>query len=317
MSTIAGKVECLDCSAALPVSAATSGEPCPACGSMRRARPARPGVAAGAGPAPRPLPRPRSVGHHGAAMEPNALFYGDNLDILRKYIADASVDLIYLDPPFNSNATYNVLFKDESGNNTDAQLVAFDDTWHWGPDAESKYLYLTNTAYHQGTVPSPVSDLIGAFHSGIKPRPMLAYLAVRSRAVDESGRRFWANTMTAAEPRKNPARVFRGHEMLPPPGTHWRFLQPEIDRLECEGGIYYSKSGMPYVKSYLDERKGRPAQNLWTDIVMSKSGAERLGYPTQKPLALLERIIEASSNPGDVVLDPSCGCGTALGAAQK
>src|SRR3989304_7926567 len=95
-------------------------------------------------------------------MEPNALFYGDNLDILRKYIADASVDLIYLDPPFNSNATYNVLFKDEAGNNTDAQLVAFDDTWHWGPDAESKYLYLTNTAYHQGTVPSPVSDLIGA-----------------------------------------------------------------------------------------------------------------------------------------------------------
>ena len=343
-------------------------------------------------------------------MEPNALFYGDNLDILRKYIADASVDLIYLDPPFNSNATYNVLFKDESGNNTDAQLVAFDDTWHWGPDAESKYLYLTNTAYHQGTVPSPVSDLIGAFHSGIKPSPMLAYLvemavrlvelrrvlkptgslylhcdptashylklvldsifgpenfrneivwqrtgahndarrfgrvtdailyyskgetytfhsqfteydpqyvAERYRSVDESGRRFWANTMTAAEPRKNPARVFRGHEMLPPPGTHWRFLQPEIDRLEAEGGIYYSKSGMPYVKSYLDERKGRPAQNLWTDIVMSKSGAERLGYPTQKPLALLERIIEASSNPGDVVLDPFCGCGTALVAAQK
>src|SRR3990172_11194802 len=109
-------------------------------------------------------------------MEPNALYYGDNLDILRKYISDESVDLIYLDPPFNSNATYNVLFKDESGNNTDAQLVAFDDTWHWGPDAESKYLYLTNTPYHQGKVPSPVSDLIGAFHSGIKPSPMLAYL---------------------------------------------------------------------------------------------------------------------------------------------
>lgn len=71
------------------------------------------------------------------------------------------------------------------------------------------------------------------------------------------------------------------------------------------------------MKSYLDERKGRAAQNLWTDIVMSKSGAERLGYPTQKPLALLERIIEASSNPGDVVLDPFCGCGTALVAAQK
>jgi SAM-dependent methyltransferase len=87
--------------------------------------------------------------------------------------------------------------------------------------------------------------------------------------------------------------------------------------MEREGRIYYSKTGMPYVKSYLDERKGRPAQNLWTDIVMSKSGAERLGYPTQKPLALLERIIEATSNPGDLVLDPFCGCGTAVIAAQK
>ncbi|MDQ6796339.1 MAG: site-specific DNA-methyltransferase [Chloroflexota bacterium] len=105
--------------------------------------------------------------------------------------------------------------------------------------------------------------------------------------------------------------------MTPPVGTMWRFTQAETDRTEAEGRIYYSKSGMPYVKSYLDERKGRAAQNLWTDIVMSKSGAERLGYPTQKPLALLERIIEATSNPGEVVLDPFCGCGTALVAAQR
>ena len=105
--------------------------------------------------------------------------------------------------------------------------------------------------------------------------------------------------------------------MAPPPGTHWRFAQNEIDRMEREGRIYYSPSGKPYVKSYLDERKGRPAQNLWTDIVMSKSGAERLGYPTQKPLALLERIIQASSSEGDIVLDPFCGCGTATIAAEK
>jgi hypothetical protein len=104
--------------------------------------------------------------------------------------------------------------------------------------------------------------------------------------------------------------------MTPPPGTHWRYSQAEIDRMEGEGRIYYSKSGMPYVKSYLEERKGRAAQNLWTDIAMSKSGAERLGYPTQKPLALLTRIVEAASNPGDLVLDPFCGCGTALDAAQ-
>jgi site-specific DNA-methyltransferase (adenine-specific) len=90
-----------------------------------------------------------------------------------------------------------------------------------------------------------------------------------------------------------------------------------MERLEREGRLYYSKSGMVYVKNYLDEQKGRPAQNLWSDIVMSKSGAERLGYPTQKPLALLERIISASSNEGDIVLDPFCGCGTTIHAAEK
>ena len=90
-----------------------------------------------------------------------------------------------------------------------------------------------------------------------------------------------------------------------------------MERLEKENRLYYSKSGMVYVKNYLDEQKGRAAQNLWTDITMSKSGGERLGYPTQKPLALLERIITASSNEGDTVLDPFCGCGTAIAAAQN
>ena len=79
-------------------------------------------------------------------MKTNVLYYGDNLDILRKYIPDESVDLVYLDPPFNSNASYNVIFKDESGRKSDAQIVAFDDTWHWGPSPEAHYAYLTNTA---------------------------------------------------------------------------------------------------------------------------------------------------------------------------
>ncbi len=87
--------------------------------------------------------------------------------------------------------------------------------------------------------------------------------------------------------------------------------------MEGQGRIYYSKQGMPYVKSYLDERKGYPVQNIWTDIRMTKSGRERLGYPTQKPEALLERIILASSNEGDTVLDPFCGCGTTIAAANR
>jgi len=92
-------------------------------------------------------------------MQTNVLYYGDNLDILRRYIPDASVDLIYLDPPFNSNRDYNVIFRDESGNATDAQLLAFEDTWRWGPSAESTYRYLTITGHHEGRVPDKVSTV--------------------------------------------------------------------------------------------------------------------------------------------------------------
>ena len=86
----------------------------------------------------------------------NVLYYGDNLDILRRYLSDASVDLVYLDPPFNSNREDNVMFRDESGNATGAQLLAFEDTWHWGPSAEATSAYLTNTARHEGRVPAKV-----------------------------------------------------------------------------------------------------------------------------------------------------------------
>jgi DNA modification methylase len=359
-------------------------------------------------------------------VQPNALYYGDNLDILRKYIPDESVDLIYLDPPFNSNATYNVIFKDESGRSTDAQLVAFDDTWHWGPDAESKYLYLTNTAYHQGKVPSPVSDLIGAFHSGIKPSPMLAYLVemavrlvelhrvlkatgslylhcdptashylkllldaifgpkrFRSEVVwkrssahsssrqwssvhdvllfyakgDEhtwnpvyaplpqetadgwynnvepgTGRRFNRADLTAAGIRTGPSgSPWRGIDPTAK-GRHWaipRFVrevvgsldtQAALDALDGAGRLFWPKAadGIPMLKRYIEEARGVPPLDVISDISpLNNVAAERLGYPTQKPLALLERVIEVSSNPGDVVLDPFCGCGTAVVAAQK
>lgn len=83
-------------------------------------------------------------------METNVLYYGDNLDILRRYVPDESVDLVYLDPPFNSQRDYNVIFKSEAGRRSDAQLLAFEDTWHWGPSTEATYAYLmlalTNSA---------------------------------------------------------------------------------------------------------------------------------------------------------------------------
>ena len=348
-------------------------------------------------------------------MKTNVLYYGDNLDILRRFIPDESVDLVYLDPPFNSNASYSVIFKDESGRGSDAQMTAFDDTWHWGPDPERQYLYLTNSAYHQGRVAPPVSALIGAFHEGIRPSPMLAYLvemAVRLvelhrvlkptgslylhcdptashhlklvldaifgpenyineivwkrqtshndaaqgakhfgrlqdvllfyakgpdyywqqpyRAYDAeyidafyrhvepgTGRRYRLSDITApggASPAKrNPHYEFLGVT------RYWRFTQERMQRMYEEGRIVQTKAGtVPAQKRYLDEMPGMPLGTWWDDIrPVQAQGSERLGYPTQKPLALVERIVSASSRPGDIVLDPFCGCGTATVAAQK
>ena len=106
----------------------------------------------------------------------NVLYYGDNLDILRRYLPDAAVDLVYLDPPFNSNRDYNVIFRDESGNATAAHLLAFEDTWHWGPSAKATYAYLTNTARHERRVPDKVSTIVAALRAGIGENQMMAYL---------------------------------------------------------------------------------------------------------------------------------------------
>ena len=335
----------------------------------------------------------------------NTLYYGDNLPILREHVPSDSVDLVYLDPPFNSNASYNVLFKEQSGEASPAQIRAFTDTWEWTLEAERTY---EREVMLSPATPVNVKEMVSAFRQFIGVNAMMAYLVMmaprlvelrrvlkpsgsiylhcdptashylkllmdavfgkenfrneitwqrtgahndakrygaisdrllfyaksaawtwneqftaysdeyireRYKYDDGDGRLYWRNTMTAAGP--GPARVFRGKAMDPPAGTHWRFSQDQIDRMETENRIYYSPSGKPYVKSYLDEPKGRPLQDIWTDVVMSKSGKERLGYPTQKPQGLLERIIQASSNPGDVVLDPFCGCGTAVAAAHK
>ncbi|MDZ4180412.1 MAG: DNA methyltransferase [Coriobacteriia bacterium] len=342
----------------------------------------------------------------------NRLYYGDNLDILRRYIPDASVDLVYLDPPFNSNRDYNVIFRDESGNQSDAQLVAFEDTWHWGPDAQRQYEYLTNTQLNEGRVPDSVSTIVDALRQGIGTNQMMAYLvemAVRlvelhrvlnptgslylhcdptashylkivldaifgpqaylneiiwkrtgahssakrygpvhdvilyygksARPIwtdpredydeaylnryykydDGDGRLYWRNSLTAAGTRQGSSGMpWRGYDPGAT-GAHWKFTTENLDRLDSEGRIYWPPGGgWPQIKRYRNELKGRALSDVWTDIDhINPAGNERLGYPTQKPVALLERIIEASSNPGDVVLDPFCGCGTALVAAEK
>jgi DNA modification methylase len=145
------------------------------------------------------------------------------------------------------------------------------------------------------------------------------YLNDRFKSIEENtGRRYWLNTMTApAHGHSTKPGIFFGIEKTPPKGTMWRFTQEKIDQLILENRIILSKTGMPYIKQYLDESPGRPIQSIWSDILPSKSGIERLDYPTQKPEALLERILKASSNEGDLVADFFCGSGTTLAVAEK
>ncbi|MCM2303083.1 MAG: site-specific DNA-methyltransferase [Elusimicrobia bacterium] len=142
------------------------------------------------------------------------------------------------------------------------------------------------------------------------------YIEERFGMVEEgSGRRFWPNTLTAGG--TGPARKIGEKTISPPKGRHWAFDQDGIDRLLKEKRIYFSSTGFPYLKQYLDESPGKPCQSIWPDVRMTRSGAERLDYPTQKPESLLERIIKASSNEGDLVADFFCGSGTTAAVAEK
>jgi site-specific DNA-methyltransferase (adenine-specific) len=339
----------------------------------------------------------------------NQLYYGDNLQVLRDSVSTESVDLVYLDPPFNSQANYNVLFKAPTGQKSEAQIEAFEDTWHWNDHAENAF----DEVMKSGN--GDVAELLRALRSFLKENDMMAYLtmmAIRllelhrvlkstgslylhcdptaghylkvlmdaifgadmfrnditwkrttthsdsktwSRVSDTiffytKGRTFTWNTprephseeyladkyryndgdgqyrldnMTSPNPRPNMMYEWKG---FPFPDKGWRYSKETMAKLDAEGRIWYpqKKDGSldltkrPQLKRYLEEMEGGVMGNVWTDISPINSQAqERLGYPTQKPLALLERIITASSNEGDTILDPFCGCGTAVHAAQK
>lgn len=339
------------------------------------------------------------------AINTNTLFYGDNLPILREHIADESVDLIYLDPPFNSNRGYNVLFKDESGIESESQIQAFDDTWHW---SESAYQELATEAPERiATMISALCQLIGKnqmtaylvmmairlveLHRVLKPTGSLYlhcdptashYLKIvldtifgpknyrneivwkrtsarsdshrwnhihdiiffytksddftwntQHLAYDDSyiekfyhfvepdtGRHYASDNLTASGTRNGSSGMpWHGIDVRAK-GIHWKYQIEKLEELDKEGRILWpaKAGGVPRYKRYLDEMPGVAIQSIIIDIPpLSAQSAEKLGYPTQKPLPLLERIINASSNPGDVVLDPFCGCGTAIAAAQK
>ena len=340
----------------------------------------------------------------------NALYYGDNLAVLRDSIASESVDLIYLDPPFNSNASYNVLFKSPDGTRSASQIEAFEDTWHWNESAElafdevmtgrhsdasimlramrsalgendmmaylammavrllelhrvlkatgSLYLHCDPTAshylkimldgifgviqfrneiiwqrsknpkgsQHQGVRWGPSTDTILFYAKsgfsklnvdGAKATSSEGDIAQRYPKVDQNGR--WADgpVLRSDSMGARPNLVYE-YKGFTPGSAGWRMKMSELLKVDASGDLYWTSEGRPRRKIRPDTSELNPLSNCWTDIPPVNSQAqERLGYPTQKPQPLLERIIRASSNIGDVVLDPFCGCGTAIHAAQK
>jgi DNA modification methylase len=345
-----------------------------------------------------------SMGNQGPI--PNTLYYGDNLDVLRRHIRSESVDLVYLDPPFKSDEAYNLLFH-EAGTAVAAQVHVFADTWTWDEKAVASYqtiveaggdlantmrafrtmlgttdmlayvsmmaprlvelrrvlkptgsLYLhcdptashylkllldavfgranfvneiawkrttTKGDYRQGAINWPrVHDVLLYYARDSKRLRLFrqpfatydhAYIAAKYPYFDSDGRRYGLWDLTA------PGSGTRGHPKYELLGVtrYWRYNADKMQALIKEGRVIQPSPGsVPRYKRFLDEMPGVAIGDLWNDIPPINSQArERLPYPTQKPLALLERIIEASSDPDDVVLDPFCGCGTAVEAAQS
>ncbi len=334
-------------------------------------------------------------------MSENMLYYGDNLEVLRRHVKDETVDLVYLDPPFNSSQDYNVLFKEQTGDRAAAQIKAFEDTWRWDLGAEAAYKEVVEAG-------GRVSVAMQALRSFLGENDMMAYLAMmaprivelrrvlkttgsiylhcdptashylkilmdavfgaeffrdeicwqRSTAKGHAFSKFPAAQDTLLYYSKGPNLVWHtqylphrdeyiqshysnieegtgrrytlGDCLNPNPNRPnltyewngqtrvWRWTREKMQKLHDEGRLVYTRSGTPRFKRYLDEMPGTAVTTVWTDIPPINSQAqERLGYPTQKPEALLERIIGASSNEGDLVLDPFCGCGTTITAAQK
>jgi adenine-specific DNA-methyltransferase len=180
---------------------------------------------------------------------------------------------------------------------------AHNDAGKFGVISDTIYFYSKSDKYSFNPTFVPLSD---------------EHVATRFNLIEEeTGRRFFAGPITA--PGGGPARVFNGREISPPPGRHWSYSQENIDNLMAQNRIYYSSTGTPYLKQYMDENteQGRRVQSVWTDLLPSKTGSELTGYPTQKPEKLLERIVRTATNPGDLIADFFAGSGTTISAAEK
>jgi len=281
------------------------------------------------------------------------LYYGDNLEVLRKYIQNESVDLIYLDPPFNSKRDYNIIFKEPSGQPSRSQIHAFEDSWKWDRKAQETFEYLLDT----NNAPADLSRNIKAMVDFVGRDSLGAYLVMMTvrliemkRVLKPTGSIFLHCNPTASHYLKiimdtifglgnftneiiwshpdtpgRPERYFpRKHDTIlwyVKNRDHWTFNDSEVrvPILE-ESKVRYKTFRVLGGRKYLGGQSaetGKVPEDVWQIPAVKQNSREALGYPTQKPLALLERIIKAVSNKGDTVLDPFCGMGTTLHAAQK
>ena len=355
-----------------------------------------------------PIESARSVSYSRPVPENslNQLFYGDNLDVLGRHVADESVDLVYLDPPFNSNANYNVLFAERDGTQAAAQIKVFDDTWRWDEGTARAYADVAEAG-------GRVSQVMQAFRTFLGESDVLAYLAMMAPRLvdlrrvlrptgslylhcdptashylkllldavfgpecflneiiwkrtsahssakrygpvhdvilfygktdkykwnrvfqdydaayietffdqtDQDGRRWKRADMTGAGIRHGETGLpWRGIDITAK-GRHWGSPPSVLDELDRKGRVHWPKKedGMPRLKQYPEDLPGVPLQDVWPDVrPLHNLAAERLGYPTQKPETLLDRIILSSTSEGEVVLDPFCGCGTTIASAQR
>ncbi|QYO64305.1 DNA methyltransferase [Leptolyngbya sp. 7M] len=344
-----------------------------ASGSKRSAR-----AAAGGGEAAPPTPP--KPGRPSALVDTRVIYCGDNLEQLKK-LPDGCVDLIYIDPPFNSNRNYEVFWGEtkekRSFEDRHASTQAYIDymrprcvelarvlkktgsfyyhcDWHashyvkvmldqiFGENNfQNEIIWKRTFAHSSAKRYGPVHDSI--FYYVASPsyiwnkvmQPYDAeYLDVFFDQKDENGRRWMRMDLTGDGVRRGESgKPWRGIDVTAK-GRHWaipgeaaemynligRTVQEKLDELDRWGAIHWpeKEGGVPRYKRYADRAPGVPLQTIWTDIrPIHNLSKERLGYPTQKPLALLERIIKTSSNPNDIVLDAFCGCGTALVAAQN
>lgn len=340
----------------------------------------------------------------------NKLFLGDNLRILREVIPAESVDLIYLDPPFNSKTTYDILVKqDEREGSAALQATVFADSWEWDENSESAYEEIIRA--HALPLPGLVDALLASYGRS----PLMAYVVMMAarlvhlhRVLKPTGSLYLHCDPTAghylklildsvfgadsfrneivwkrSQTRSSISRVFRrahdvilfysrtgeyvfnlqykalsegsvkqysrrdrrGRYQLVPllvsgqrngdtgrpwrgidpnlqgkNGMHWVTTPERLEEYEKDGRIHWpaKNGGTPRLKYYIDETKGVPVSDFWDDIPhISSSSTESVGYPTQKPEALLHRIIRTGSNEEQTVLDPFCGSGTTLAVAER